>query len=92
MEMNHRTAGRSGLSVIERPLYTAKCKAWCATSAHGIIDPLLFEEQDKTVTTIQERYRRILGLFYALLQGQHRWFQQDGVTRTPHRKRGHEGA
>lgn len=74
--------------VNERPLHSAKCTAWCAISANGIIGPLWFEEHGTTVTITQERYRRILDCFYALLQGQQdlhfesQWFQQDGAT--PH--------
>ena len=54
----------------ECQLHSAKCTAWCAISANGIIGPLLFEKHGTTVTITQERYGRILDCFYALLQGQ----------------------
>lgn len=74
--------------VNERPLHSAKCTAWCAISAHGVIGPLWFQDRGTTVTITQERYRRILDSFYGLLQRRQdlrfesQWFQQDGAT--PH--------
>ena len=67
--------------VNERPLHSDKCAAWCAISAHGILGLQWFENHDPNVTITQERYRRILDCFYALLQSQQdvhfesQWFQ-----------------
>ena len=42
--------------VNKRSLHSAKCTAWCAISAHGIIGSLCFEEYDTIITITQELY------------------------------------
>ena len=51
--------------VNQRPLHSAKCTAWCAISATGIIGPYWFEDEEtsNTVTVSQERYREMVKKF-----------------------------
>ncbi|KAI6655343.1 hypothetical protein LOD99_2178 [Oopsacas minuta] len=54
----------------------------------GVVAPLFFEEQEKTVTINADRYLKILEVFWKELEENYReylpkfWFQQDGAT--PH--------
>ena len=71
--------------VQEQPLHSKRCTAWCALSAHGIIGPFWFEDEEGgTLTVTQVNYRDILDKFCAAL-GQYRqdaWLQQNGAP--PH--------
>ena len=77
-------------SVNQRPLHSAKCTAWCAMSASGIIGPFWFEDEESgnTVTVNQERYREMIKKFETALstrsglQAEVQWLMQDGAT--PH--------
>ena len=74
--------------VQEQSLHSKRCTAWCAPSAHGIIGPFWFEDEEGgTLTVTQVNYRNILDKFCAAL-GQYRqdaWLQQDGAP--PHTAR-----
>ncbi|KAI6646878.1 hypothetical protein LOD99_9147 [Oopsacas minuta] len=54
----------------------------------GVVGPLFFEEQEKTVTINTDRYLKILEVFWKELEENYRgylpkfWLQQDGAT--PH--------
>ena len=54
--------------VNERPLHSVKCRAGCALPAHGLIDPLWFQEQGVSVTIKQKRYQSVIDTFHGLLQ------------------------
>ena len=73
--------------VLEVPLHSPKCTAWCAMSAKGIIGPLWFvDDNERTVTINKERYQNVIRMFHAELTRSadinSQWFQQDGAT--PH--------
>ena len=74
--------------VQEKALHSQKVTAWCALSTLGIIGPLFFEENKKTVTVTAERYLKVLKCFNTELQTSFSgykskvWFQQDGAS--PH--------
>lgn len=71
----------------EKPLHSPKVTVWAAISAHGIIGPYFFEnEQGQSVTVNSDRYIAMLrDYFFPQLQqfeayNRATWFQQDGAT------------
>ena len=72
--------------VLQKPLHSKKCTAWCEISYRGIIGPFWFEDNNENVVTInKERYVEVLDKFWDALSAVSKktdWFQQDGAT--PH--------
>ena len=67
-----------------------KCTVWAATSNHGVIGPVWFEDDnERSVAISTERYVQVLGEFWTAV-GRRRgvvralqWSQDDGATPTP---------
>lgn len=71
----------------EQPLHSDKCTAWCAISGLGVIGPLWFEEDERSVPITKERYIEKIRTFQQALidRGinlEEQWLMQDGAT--PH--------
>ena len=54
--------------VTEKPLHSQKVTVWAALSMKGVVGPLFFEEQEKTVTINTDRYLKILEVFWKELE------------------------
>ena len=79
--------------VIERNLHVTKATAWVALSAHGVIGPFWFCNEDMATETVTaDRYMNVLTRFWRAFgwfcgheaRGQ-QWFMQDGAA--PHTAR-----